>query len=226
MSYNFSGDFNELVGKMNQFNNLEVSNDLFGALTVVDANGNIIRDGEEYFNKTIDKVRAMHTGSDKTFYTTLALVDLCLEAGVRPSYRHAGTGTGGIKTYDRSLRVPVPSSTVSSGTDCNAIASFLVFNDDSVGTWLSTKEFADIYDLVVDDYSGLPGYVCTKPGHVAVLMGYDAENDQYMIYEAKGYDEETGVDYGHKMSLMSGTAFRDVFTIRNIDSSYIPDWMR
>lgn len=226
ISYTNAGDFSDLVIRMEQFNKLSISNDLFGALTIKDANGNIIRDGETYFNESIDRIRSMYTGSDKTYFTTLKLVDLCLEAGVRPSYRHAGTGTGGVVTQDPRLRVSVPSSAVSSGTDCNAIASFLVFNDDSTGTWLSTTEFANTSNLVVDDYSGLPGFVCTKQGHVAVLMGYDTENDQYMIYEAKGYDEETGVDYGHQLTLMNGPAFRGVFTIRDIDSSFIPDWMR
>lgn len=219
MSYNFSGDFNELVGKMNQFNSLPMSGDLFEALTIRNENGIVVRDGEKYFNDTIHRVRAMHTGSDKTFYTTLALVDLCVEAGVRPVYKHAGTGTGGVKTNDRSLRVPVPSSSVSSGNDCNAIASFLVFNDDSTTKWLSTVEFREPTDLLVDEYSVSPGQVVTKPGHVAVLMGYNSETDQYMMYEAKGHE------VGHKITLMNGAAFRSTYNVSKIDSTYVPDWL-
>jgi len=221
-----TGDYlswNELVQKANEYNKLPVTHNLFDALTIKDENGNVVRDGEKYFNSVISSVRRQHTGSDKTYFTTLALVDLCLEAGVRLEYDHAGTGTGGVKTYDRNLRVPVPSKTVSTGTDCNAIASWLIFGDDSpYATWLSVGEFGSSVPRM-DRQQAIPGdafAINTKTtGHVGIIMGYNPSTDEYLIYQGSGQAAD------HNMMVVSGDTFDSKgYTVRRVDSSWCPPW--
>lgn len=214
-------DWEDLTRKVDLYKKLPVTNSrkgvgsLFEELTIVDENGNVIRDGEEYFNNTIKRVRELYSGSEQNYYTSLAIIDLCLEAGVRPEYKHKGTGA--VKsdvTQSGWDRVPVASSVVSSGIDCNAFVSYILFGDDSETSWLSTKQFNSA-GTGVNLEDAQSGDIFTGNGHVGMIMDYNQETGEYVIYHASGSVRDSVLE------VVSANYFKTKgYDIRRVDDEY------
>lgn len=218
-SISYSGvsaaNWNELVEMANEFSKLPAG-DLIKALTLVDENGNVIRDGEQYVNDEISSIKQRYTGTERNYYVTMKIIELSLEAGVRTPYHHYGTSASG-KTVD--TRLAVPTDTLSKGIDCNAFASYVIFDKNSNEKWLTVDQFEYAGQGIYSYEEMQSGDIFANGQHVGMIVANNTEIGEAIILHATGTEmrlEKVNYDYftskGH--------------SIRRVDSTYMsPEYM-
>ena len=207
-----AASWNELVVMAEEFKKLDTGN-LFKALTLYDDNGNVIRDGEEYVNDRINAIKARYTGVERNFYVSKAIIELSLEAGVRVPYAHNGTTSTG-KGID--TRIAVPTSTLGKGIDCNAFASYVIFDENSTEKWLEVGKYDDA-GVAVNSYEEMQaGDIFANGGHVGLIVANNPETGEALVLHATSKNdvmefEKVNYSYfdakGH--------------SIRRVDSNYV-----
>ena len=203
--------WNELSEKVGQFSSLPSGN-IIERLTIRDANGNVIRDGKEYIDNTINSIKRRYTGTERNYLVSLAMIDLSLEAGVRVPYEHNGTRSTG-KGID--TRIAVPTSAFSRGIDCNAFASYVIFDENSTEKWLSVKQFASAGEKVSYE-NAQPGDIFANGGHVGMIVDYNAETGEYIILHASGQEVDM------RLQKVNENYFKgNGHSIRRVDSTYV-----
>ena len=209
-----AASWNELVDMAERFSKLPAG-DLLAALTLKDENGNVIRDGGEYVDGIIKSIKDKYTGVERNYYVSRAIIELSLEAGVRIPYEHNGTASTG-KTID--TRIPVPTSAFSRGVDCNALASYVIFGEDSTEKWLEVGQYKTAGQAVSSYEQMQAGDIFANGKHVGMIVANNPETGEALILHASGHDpdmkfEKVNYNYfaakGHE--------------IRRVDSNYVSD---
>lgn len=199
----------EIYQKVGAFSALPVGN-VISHLTIYDENGNVVRDGQEYFDSVINDIKRKYTGVERNYYVSMAIVDLSLEAGVRTPYAHNGTAASG-KTED--TRIAVPGSTFKNGIDCNAFASFVIFDENSTTKWLAVQQYPYAGEGVTYE-TAQAGDVFANGGHVGMVVANNPETQELVILHATG----PAMKFETK-SYASMQANGNV--IRRVDSTYV-----
>lgn len=207
-----AADWATLCEMVTKFSALPAGN-IFKALTKYDANGNVTRDGKEYFDSVIKSVKQKYTGTERNYYVSKAIIDLSLEAGVRIPYVHAGTGATG-KTED--TRVAVPTSTFDRGIDCNAFASYVIFDENSTTKWLAVGQFKSAGEAVSSYELAQAGDVFANGKHVGMIVANNPETGEAIILHASGTEVDMRlqkVNYNYFIN--------NGHQIRRVDSTYV-----
>lgn len=207
-----SASWNELVEKAGEFSKLPTG-DLFKALTIVDNNGNVIRDGEQYVNAEINAIKARYTGTERNYYVAMKIIELSLEGRVRIPYVHNGTTSTG-KTID--TRIAVPTSALRRGVDCNAFVSYVIFGEDSTEKWLEVGKYKNAGQAVSSYEQMQAGDIFANGKHVGVIVENNPETGEALILHS------TRANMQMEMEKVNYNYFSSKgYSIRRVDSNYV-----
>jgi len=158
--------------------------------------------GMDYINSQLDSVLKSCSGREAAVNSSLMLMKLAADKGVKIRYMNAGSnGANGVKYNTNEQMVD--------GMDCCAYVSWAV----NKGTpqpfhWAGVGSFGFIGDPI-DVSQSLPGDVVVNDKHVAMIVANDTVNKQVTIIESGGISSDYHmVTYGYnglRGSFPSGT---------------------
>ena len=211
-----AASWDELIDLYEEYSKLSTRGNILEALTLYDENGNVIRDGAQYFDETITSIKAQYTGVERNYYVAKKIIELSLEAGVKIPYKHNGTTASGSTVDTRNA---VPTSAFASGVDCNAFVSYIIFGEDSTEKWLEVGQYENA-GVGVALAQAQSGDVFANGGHVGMIVDHNSETGEYVVLHSTGGEESGTV----RLEVVNENWFKsNGHTIRRVDSTYVSD---
>ena len=207
--------WDDIVELVNAFSSLKKTGNVFVKLV---EKGIYASEEEaiEAFKNKFSNLRNQYDGKEKTYYSAMEIIEMCMAAGTRIPYVHAGTNASG-RTED--TRIPVPVETLKRGIDCNALASLLLYSDDSYSSWMTVSQFRAAGEEV-EKAESLPGDFFVTKGHVGLVVANNPETKEMAILHASG---EIG---DLKFEIVTYDGYLEGKEIRRIDSEYNTPYMQ
>ena len=180
----------------------------------VEENGVVIEDGYAYIQQRIDEIKSKYTGPERNYYVAMEVIELSILAGVRSPYEHNGTACKPGMEPSEATRAPVDTKWLSLGIDCNAFASMVIFDDESLQGWLEVKQFPEAQPVLTFD-EAQPGDIFCNGGHVGKIMSNNPETGEVIICHASSHNNDM------KYEVVTYEEFESQgYSVRRIDRTY------
>ena len=150
----------------------------------VDSNGNVIPgSGLKYIENVISSIQSTYTGREAVVNTTLALLQLAADKGVKLSYDH------NPNLYTTPY---ISTEEIVSGIRCNGWASWCVDKGTPGGfQWRYGNAFKYVGERIPKENWTLvqPGDVFSNEEHVGVIISNDPINHKFIVAHASTWNE-------------------------------------